>query len=98
MLDKYSEKWYNKNINATKTKIENMEHSLFKPKKLPIETGGVIIALLNKSDAKRLDLHAGDRIKISSNGKKTSAILDIAFGSCETLMKKTSIDRIKKKL
>lgn len=57
-----------------------MEKILFRPKKLPIETGGVVIALLNKDDADRMDLHAGDRILVSSNGNKIAAILDIAYG------------------
>ena len=52
-----------------------------KLKDLDISTGGVFIALLNKEDAIKMDLHVGDRISISKNKSKKSitCILDITY-------------------
>lgn len=43
-----------------------------------IETGGIHVATLNSHDARALDLHKGDRIKIKYNHNETVAILDFA--------------------
>lgn len=50
-------------------------------KSINIETGGILIALLNKSDAEKLDLHTGDRIKIKKGKKEITVVLDITENS-----------------
>ncbi len=45
---------------------------------MDIATGGTLVAILNKADAKKLDLHWGDRIRIRDGGKETTCILDIS--------------------
>jgi len=50
----------------------------FKVKDVDIATGGTLVAILNKKDALMLDLHTGDRLKISRGNKATVAVLDIA--------------------
>ncbi|MFH1408614.1 MAG: AMP phosphorylase [Nanoarchaeota archaeon] len=52
----------------------------FKVKEMGIATGGPLIANINKEDAKELDLHSGDRIKIMTNRKRIVAIINIAQG------------------
>ncbi len=47
-------------------------------KDMDIETGGILIALLNENDARKLDLHPEDRIGIYHGKKKAIAVLDIA--------------------
>ena len=47
-------------------------------KDMDIATGDVQIVLLNQKDANELDLHHMDRLIIKKDGKKTTAILDIA--------------------
>lgn len=49
-----------------------------KIKDMDIATGGIIVAILNWQDAKKFDLHHGDRIFIKKGKKKTVAVLDIA--------------------
>lgn len=43
-----------------------------------IETGGIQVATLNSQDARALDLHKGDRIKIKHSHSETVAVLDFA--------------------
>ncbi len=50
----------------------------FKVKPIEIATGGVLVALLTKRDAQRLDLHIGDRIAIKDHNREVICILDIA--------------------
>jgi AMP phosphorylase len=49
-----------------------------KVKDMDIETGGILIALLNENDARKLDMHPEDRIGIYRGKKKAIAVLDIA--------------------
>lgn len=49
-----------------------------KVKDMDIETGGILIALLNKKDARTLDLHHEDRLGVYKGKKKAIAVLDIA--------------------
>ncbi|MFA5141682.1 MAG: thymidine phosphorylase family protein [Candidatus Woesearchaeota archaeon] len=46
-------------------------------KDMDIATGGIQIVLLNAKDARKLDLHHGDRVLVTKGDKKTVAILDI---------------------
>lgn len=50
----------------------------FKAKDMNIATGGVLIAILHKNDAKRLDLHSGDRLLLKAKNKEQICILDIS--------------------
>ncbi|MBN1544456.1 AMP phosphorylase [Candidatus Woesearchaeota archaeon] len=50
----------------------------FKVKDVDITTGGTLVAILNKKDALMLDLHTGDRLRITRGGKSAVAVLDIA--------------------
>ncbi len=50
----------------------------FKIKKLPLETGGKFVAIINKVDAERLGVRALERVKISAGKNEIIAILDIA--------------------
>ncbi len=47
-------------------------------KDMGIETGGIHIVTLCEKDAKSLDLHKGDRVKVVFNSKETVAVLDFA--------------------
>ena len=47
-------------------------------KDMDIETGGPLIAIINKKDAKFLDLHNGDRIRLNYRRNNAIAIIDIA--------------------
>lgn len=49
-----------------------------KVKDMDIATGGKLIAILNQNDAKKLDLHSGDRILIKHNSHSTTCVLDIS--------------------
>ena len=42
-----------------------------KVRDMHIETGGILIALINQHDARLLDLHAEDRVLIKNGNKKT---------------------------
>ncbi len=53
---------------------------LLKVKKLGIASGGPLIVVINQDDARRLDLHALDRIKIRKN-KDVIAVANIDEGS-----------------
>ncbi len=53
----------------------------FKIKHINIETGGILIALLSKADAAKLDLRMGDRVIIRKGRKEITAILDLAESS-----------------
>ena len=44
-----------------------------------IKTGNITIAILNEKDAEKLDLFAGDRVKISTKNKEVICIVDIAY-------------------
>jgi len=46
-------------------------------KDMDIATGGVLIALLNHEDAKKLDLHHEDRIRIKKARREAIAVVDI---------------------
>ena len=50
----------------------------FVVKDMDIETGGPLIGIINKKDAKFLDLHNGDRVKLNHGKKNAIAIIDIA--------------------
>ena len=50
----------------------------FKVKDMDIATGGVLIAILNKKDAQKLDLHSGDRILLKCSQREHICILDIS--------------------
>ncbi|MBU0461279.1 MAG: thymidine phosphorylase, partial [Nanoarchaeota archaeon] len=52
-----------------------------KIKDMDIATGGIMIAILNQEDAKRMDLHSGDRILVKHGQRSTTAILDVAESS-----------------
>jgi len=49
-----------------------------KAKVIKISTGGSLISILNNEDAKLMDLHALDRIKIKKGRKTETVVLDIA--------------------
>lgn len=49
-----------------------------KVKDMNISSGGALIAVLNKKDAKKMDLHSKDRVKIIKKGKIETVLLDIA--------------------
>src|SRR3989344_2557531 len=50
-------------------------------KDMDIATGGPLIAIINKQDAERFDLHATDRILVSRDHQSSVAIIDIAESS-----------------
>ncbi len=50
----------------------------FRVKDMDIATGGIFVAILNKNDAKKLDLHSGDRILVHDHGEEITCILDIS--------------------
>ncbi len=50
----------------------------FKVKDMDIATGGIMVAILNEKDAKKLDLHSGDRILVKDAGREVTCILDIS--------------------
>ncbi len=50
----------------------------FKVKDMDISTGGTLIAILSKEDAKKLDLHSGDRVLIKRMNQEITCLLDIA--------------------
>ncbi len=52
-----------------------------KARKIPIGTGDILIAVLNKEDATELDLKPADRILIKNKRKKAIATLDISKSS-----------------
>ncbi len=47
-------------------------------KDMDIATGGPRIVILNEHDARKYDLHAADRVKITLGSKKTIAIVDLS--------------------
>ena len=47
-------------------------------KKLDIATGGVLVGILNKTDAEQLDVHPMDRVKIKKGKKLETVVVDIA--------------------
>ncbi len=47
-------------------------------KDIGLESGGALVAVLNKQDAVKYDLHAADRILISHNKKNVNAIIDVS--------------------
>lgn len=50
----------------------------FRVKDMDIATGGILIAILNKRDAKDLDLRSGDRILVRDGKQEITCILDIS--------------------
>ena len=50
----------------------------FRIKDMDISSGGVLIAILNAKDAKKLDLHSGDRVILHNGGPKITCVLDIS--------------------
>ncbi|MDP3698675.1 MAG: AMP phosphorylase [Nanoarchaeota archaeon] len=50
----------------------------FRVKDMDIASGGVLVAILNEKDAKKLDLHSADRILVKHNSKSITCILDIS--------------------
>jgi len=50
-----------------------------KVKDMDIATGGPLVAIINTEDAKTLDLHHGDRVRIKKASKSSVGILDIAY-------------------
>lgn len=50
---------------------------LLKPRKINIKTGGRHIAILHEDTAHKLDLHPGDRVKLTSDRTSIVAMLDI---------------------
>ena len=46
-------------------------------KKLPINTGGIQVVVIDYRDAALMDLFHGDRVKLTLRGKKTIAVVDI---------------------
>jgi putative thymidine phosphorylase len=52
----------------------------FKVEDMDIATGGILVALLHKKDAKLMDLHSGDRILVKKGSKSITCILDIYEG------------------
>ena len=50
----------------------------FKVQDVDITTGGTFVAILNRKDAIMLDVHTGDRLRITRGGKSAVAVLDIA--------------------
>src|SRR3989344_3339688 len=50
----------------------------FKVKDMDIASGGVLVAILNKKDAHKLDLRSADRILVKHNSKSITCILDIS--------------------
>ena len=53
----------------------------FRVKDMDIATGGILVALLHKKDAKIMDLHSGDRILLKKGHKSVTCILDIYEGT-----------------
>lgn len=51
---------------------------LLKVKDIGVSSGGPLIAILNPNDALKLDLHAGDRLKITYKKNSTSAAVDLS--------------------
>ena len=49
-------------------------------KNIDISSGGPLIVVLNRKDAKRLDLHVMDRLKIRKGRKLETVVVDIAEG------------------
>lgn len=50
----------------------------FRVKDMNIATGGIMVAILNENDAKKLDLHSGDRILVKDHDKEITCILDLS--------------------
>ena len=50
----------------------------FKVQDVDITTGGTLVAILNRKDAMMLDVHTGDRLRITRGNHSTVAVLDIA--------------------
>jgi len=50
----------------------------FRVKDMDIATGGVLVAILNKKDAHKLDLRSGDRVIVKKNSQEITCILDIS--------------------
>ena len=72
----------------------------FKVQDVDITTGGTLVAIMNRKDAAVLDLHTGDRLRITRGRKSTVAVLDLAesgkavkkgyIGLMEEVLKKVS--------
>ena len=55
-----------------------MKSMKFRVKDMDIAADGILIAILNEKDAKKLDLKSGDRILIRHGKKEITCILDIS--------------------
>jgi putative thymidine phosphorylase len=53
----------------------------FKVKDMNIATGGVLVSILNRRDAERLDIHTLDRLKVMKGNKIETTVVDIAESS-----------------
>jgi AMP phosphorylase len=60
-----------------------------KTRSLGISTGGILVAVLNENDAKQLDLHPMDRVKILYRNKEETAVVDIAKDGSKNVPKGT---------
>lgn len=49
-----------------------------KVKDMDIATGGTLVTIVNSEDAKKLDLHLGDRIRIKKGMRSVVSVIDIA--------------------
>ncbi len=58
-------------------------------KDMDISSGGALVAVLNKKDAEKMDLHKRDRVKIIKNGKVETVLLNI--GESEKAVKEGNI-------
>jgi AMP phosphorylase len=52
-------------------------------KDMDISSGGTLVAVLNKKDAEKMDLHKGDRIKVMKKGQTETVLLNISYGKRE---------------
>ena len=50
----------------------------FRVKDMDIATGGILVVILNQKDARKLDLHSGDRILVHDGSGEVTCILDIS--------------------
>lgn len=54
---------------------------ILKPYKIKIKTGGTMVAVLLEDTAHKMDLHVGDRIKLTSDRSSVICVLDITKNS-----------------
>ncbi|HII16998.1 TPA: AMP phosphorylase [Candidatus Woesearchaeota archaeon] len=51
-----------------------------KVRDIDISTGGVLVVAVNEHDARKIDLHHLDRVKIRRGSREETAVVDIAYG------------------